>query len=723
MAGQGALADCKVPSVVSRYTYFSAWLGQNMFYSVYTPPCFDASATYSTLYLMHGSNDDDGHWLRLGLQQALDEGVMSGALNPMIVVLPFGNVIANRNRFDNVSWSNIFLTELLPDVWNRLPAVSRDPRQVAIGGISRGGFWAYQIGLRHPELFGTVGGHSAFFDRYHAEPQDNPLDLAVSLTTVAGQTLWLDHGRDDYAAPGLAIMDERLREQAIAYTYSVYPQGEHNNSYWGTRLPEYLTFYSHSTSQPAVITPQPGGAALAQAFVTNTPLPDFPTPAPSPEPFVPATATPASAASGYQLFVPVVAFPSTRTSLSRLELDGILNGQTSLRVLLPVTTQAQLFVFGVIPAGEVLADDRILDALWSDYDALALVPFDQLTTRLRPLWVDDVPITAMLGSYPLAFPSETPNFVPEHFARVVASGVTALTRRTTTAIDSMGIDAAVSGIIDYVTAADFFHISNEVSIVEGCPRPTSGEMLGGGGSFCSKREHFDILTRLDVDLVELSGNHNNDWGYEAYRNTLNWYAANDIPVVGGGETESDARAPYVFTLNTTTVGWLACNTVGPYYALAATTGAGGTRPGAAYCDGGWLLPTITALKQQVDVVIVTVQQLEIEDYLPTPAQRSFYRALIDAGADFVAGTQAHKPQVFEFYGSGLIHYGFGNLFFDQPFWGNSRFFMDTLWLYEGRLLTVELFPGIIEQQARPRLMTPEERLNFMFFMLRQQNGF
>jgi poly-gamma-glutamate synthesis protein (capsule biosynthesis protein) len=89
----------------------------------------------------------------------------------------------------------------------------------------------------------------------------------------------------------------------------------------------------------------------------------------------------------------------------------------------------------------------------------------------------------------------------------------------------------------------------------------------------------------------------------------------------------------------------------------------------------------------------------------------------------VAGTQAHKPQIFEFYGDGLIHYGFGNLFFDQPFWGNSRFFMDTLWLYDGRLMTVELFPGIIEQQARPRLMTPEERLNFMFFMLRQQNGF
>ncbi len=723
VAGQGASAACADPGAVNRYTYYSAWLGQNMVYSVYTPPCFDAAATYPTLYLMHGSNDDDGQWLRLGLQQALDEGVMNGTLNPMIVVLPFGNVIANRNRFDNVSWANIFLTELLPDVWNRLPAISRDPQQVAIGGISRGGFWAYQIGLRHPELFGTLGGHSAFFDLYHAQPQDNPLDLAVSQPDVAEQILWLDHGRDDYAAPGLAIMHERLLERGLSHTYSVYPQGEHNNSYWGSRLAEYLAFYSRSTSQPVVTEALPAAGPLAQAFVTNTPLPDFPTSAPTPEPFVPVTATPVPQATGYQLFVPVVAFPSTRTSLSQAELDGILKGQTTLRVLLPVTAQAQLFVHGVLPAGEVVADDRIVEALWANYDAVALMPFDQLNTRLRPLWIDDQPVTALPGSYPLAFPSANPNFVPERFARVVASGVTALTRRTTAAIDSIGVEAAVSGIMDYVTAADFFHTSNEVSIVEGCPRPTTGEMLGGGGSFCSKREHFDVLTRLEVDLVELTGNHNNDWGYQAYRDTLDWYAGHNIPVVGGGEIESDARAPYVFTLNNTTIGWLACNAVGPYYALASSTGAGGARPGAASCEGGWLLPAITALKQQVDVVIVTVQQLEIEDYLPTGAQRSFYRALVDAGADFVAGTQAHKPQIFEFYGDGLIHYGFGNLFFDQPFWGNSRFFMDTLWLYDGRLMTVELFPGIIEQQARPRLMTPEERLNFMFFMLRQQNGF
>jgi poly-gamma-glutamate capsule biosynthesis protein CapA/YwtB (metallophosphatase superfamily) len=31
----------------------------------------------------------------------------------------------------------------------------------------------------------------------------------------------------------------------------------------------------------------------------------------------------------------------------------------------------------------------------------------------------------------------------------------------------------------------------------------------------------------------------------------------------------------------------------------------------------------------------------------------------------VSGSQAHQPHGFEFYNGSLIHYGLGNLFFDQ----------------------------------------------------------
>jgi len=166
-----------------------------------------------------------------------------------------------------------------------------------------------------------------------------------------------------------------------------------------------------------------------------------------------------------------------------------------------------------------------------------------------------------------------------------------------------------------------------------------------------------------------------------------------------------------------------CNWIGPYYALATET-----NPGAAYCDWTWLNATIPDLAARYDVVIVTVQYEEVEDYVPLPRQEADFRALADLGADVVAGTQAHKPMTFEFYNPGrdseaLIHYGLGNLFFDQPFWGNMRFFMDELFIYEGRLLTVNLFTGVIDDNARPRPMTADEQQNFLGFMFNTQGGF
>src|SRR5262245_18361375 len=51
---------------VERSTYLSEIVQSTMYYSVYTPPCYDQLQTsYPVVYLMHGSNEDDGEWTRL----------------------------------------------------------------------------------------------------------------------------------------------------------------------------------------------------------------------------------------------------------------------------------------------------------------------------------------------------------------------------------------------------------------------------------------------------------------------------------------------------------------------------------------------------------------------------------------------------------------------------------------------------------------------------------
>ena len=84
----------------------------------------------------------------------------------------------------------------------------------------------------------------------------------------------------------------------------------------------------------------------------------------------------------------------------------------------------------------------------------------------------------------------------------------------------------------------------------------------------------------------------------------------------------------------------------------------------------------------------------------------------------MSGSQAHFAQVMEFYGAAFVHYGLGNLFFDQmgdiPYHpGIRREFIDRYLIYDGKLVSVELLTMMLEDYARPRPMTATERSSFL----------
>lgn len=656
--------SCDTPSTTTRETYTSSALGQGMFYSVYTPPCYDSEATaYPVIYLMHGSNDDDRHWQRLGMTDLLDERILAGEIPPLVLVMPFGNVIANRNRFDNYSWNHIFLNELLPDV-ESLYNISTDTQYRAIGGISRGGFWAYQIAFSNPGMFSAVGGHSAFFDLYHAEATVNPLDLALTAPDIEGIRLWLDRGMDDFSDVGLDIMNERLTQRGLDFSYSVHPIGEHNNSYWSAHIEEYLDFYIEDWLQEIIET-IPSAPSI---FATNTPLAPI------------ALSTPKIEQSLNEILLPVVAFPSLETSITMAELQAVASGAFDENLILSPTVATQI---NSHPDTIIVDLNQLRDRLWQSRTLYTLLPLSEITLDYRILLVDESPILDQLATYPFTGDINT-------LTRFTLSGVTALTRNTRSAIDDNSVLWASEAIQPYVTSSDIFHMSNEVSFVENCPQ-SNEVLLGGSSSFCANPAHFELFNLLDVDVIELTGNHNNDYNYDAYRETFNRYHENSIATVGGGETLEEARQPYIVDHNANSIALIACNMPGPYYALANGDEnlLGGIRPGATDCDWAWLENTLPELSLQVDVLIVSLQYSEVEDYLPLESQEIDFRRIANLGADVVIGSQAHKPQTFEFYPTrrgetAFIHYGLGNLFFDQPFWGNQRFFLDTLYISEGK---------------------------------------
>jgi poly-gamma-glutamate synthesis protein (capsule biosynthesis protein) len=143
------------------------------------------------------------------------------------------------------------------------------------------------------------------------------------------------------------------------------------------------------------------------------------------------------------------------------------------------------------------------------------------------------------------------------------------------------------------------------------------------------------------------------------------------------------------------------------------------QPGAAPCDFEDLPQKINQLNAEGYVVISTFQWNESYDSYPAPEQKNEFRLMADSGASIVSGSQAHYAQMMEFYDGAFIHYGLGNLFFDQmgdQDWmppGIRREFLDRYVIYDDELVSVELITAMLEDYSRPRIMTDEERAGFL----------
>ena len=143
-----------------------------------------------------------------------------------------------------------------------------------------------------------------------------------------------------------------------------------------------------------------------------------------------------------------------------------------------------------------------------------------------------------------------------------------------------------------------------------------------------------------------------------------------------------------------------------------------TVPGAVPCDFPYMTQQIAYYRSQGYMVISTFQYHEFDTPEARPQQMVDFRRMAAAGATIVSGSQAHVPQVMEFYNNeSFIHYGVGNLFFDQMSPRGPRLteneFIDRHIFYDGHYLGVELFSMKLTDYSRPRYMTEAERIKYL----------
>jgi len=315
-----------------------------------------------------------------------------------------------------------------------------------------------------------------------------------------------------------------------------------------------------------------------------------------------------------------------------------------------------------------------------------IVPFDELQPEFKVVSIDglnpldddfdpsdyalSLPIGVRIGTSdreidPDQLVSLLPesNYKPDQLTSLIMTGVTAMARDTAFVMSTEGALYPGTNIRSIMRASDLTHISNEVSFFENCPFPDPDYE---GFIFCSDPEYMDLLIDLGTDIVELTGNHNNDvraiYKVDSVPYSLDLYRKNDMQWYAGGTNLTNAKAPLKIEHNGNKLAFVGCNSYGPYMAWATDDSSG-----SAPCeDWEWIKQSIAELKQEGYLPIVTLQFQEEYLYTATSMAIRDFRPLAEAGAVIVNGSQSHVGKALEFYSDALIHYGLGNLFFDQP---------------------------------------------------------
>ncbi len=435
----------------------------------------------------------------------------------------------------------------------------------------------------------------------------------------------------------------------------------------------------------------------------------------------------------------VAAFPTVLDDVSSQDFSDVWQGTRAIypeqEVFISQTSADLLDMkFGTHSEEKIhiVAEDSISDELWDNRTAWGIVPFEFLTPLLKVISIDSIsPLENQfdLEGYSLTFPFSlhgdaivveeflekvnegkinlsVMNRDPELFTSIILTGTTALTRVTAYKMFTKGVLYPGEEIRNILLSSDFTHVSNEVSFSSNCSDPYASSTTM---QFCSQTQNIQLLEDVGVDIIELTGNHLIDFGYEPLYETIQMYRDRGWLIYGGGEKAYDARQPITFEHHGNKFAMLGCNVVGPDFDWA-----GDATPGSAKCDFEWMSSQIQMLTSQDYLVIVTLQDYESEAAMPSPSVREDFIAMENAGAIIVSGSQAHSPQGFEFVNNSFIHYGLGNLFFDQMASINTRReFIDRHVFYNGKYINTQVITSFLEDYARPRLMSMDERREFL----------
>jgi enterochelin esterase-like enzyme len=243
LAGCGASASA---ATVQRYEVDSRYAHRSLRQVAVLPPGEPSGRPLLVFLHGRGARGEESNANRAFLSALAAQGSRAPA-----VVFPSGAVASYWHRRRSGDWARYVLDEVIPEAVRRLHA---DGSRVAIGGISMGGYGAFEIARQRPGRFCAVGGHSAAtwlragdsapgaFDDAADFGRHDVIGLARArgARPWRGARLWLDGGAADPFRASDAVL-----ARALGIRFRVWAGG-HDGAYWGRHYRDYLRFYARA---------------------------------------------------------------------------------------------------------------------------------------------------------------------------------------------------------------------------------------------------------------------------------------------------------------------------------------------------------------------------------------------------------------------------------------------------------------------------------------------
>jgi enterochelin esterase-like enzyme len=210
-----------------------------MNFRVYLPPCYSDSPSvrYPVLYMLHGMNNNDEQWIRIGATKAADILISTGQAPPFLIVMPQEDNWAVDA--DDTNYGKALVTALMPWIDQHYPTCA-DRLCRAIGGLSRGSGWAIRLGFTYPDMFSSIGAHS--LSPFYGDYDDLPNWLGA-IPAASAPRLYIDIGNADISLGFAKLFEGQITKLNFAHEWHIF-DGGHNEAYWSAHVMDYLKWYT-----------------------------------------------------------------------------------------------------------------------------------------------------------------------------------------------------------------------------------------------------------------------------------------------------------------------------------------------------------------------------------------------------------------------------------------------------------------------------------------------